>query len=299
MTRSRRSIRKEALRWRQARKAFFSRVRRLFVPAIPVNFGRTDFQRAEKLTRQYNPPARPPEATGQAREPRRIAIVKADDLRCTNFGSFVDLLDIMSSRKLPFTFGLICDEIPLLNKDQVSFLRSLDKRFVEIWHHGYDHKREIKWYRPFKSRWYEFQGTPEARQREHFHKGMDLARNILNMDFSTFGPPSERMDAATEKVLSEVEGISVIFNRSTCCSKLTLLVTHRIEEVVGKMGTYDQFLEKFALPDDPKTPLVIQIHPGFWDGEDFEVFARVVDHLAQDLGFTFMTAQGYFESDRA
>ncbi len=297
MGKSHRSLRKEALLWRQARMAFFSRIRRLFLPAFPVDFDHADFKRAEQLTRNYDRPSQPVGTTESGAGRPRIAIVKADDLRCSNFGSFIELLRIMSARKLPVTFGLICDEIPLLNRHQVSFLSSLDKKVIEIWHHGYDHKREIKWYRPFSSRWYEFQGTPEARQREHLHKGMDLARDLLSLPFSTFGPPSERMDTATENVLAELDAIKVIFNRTTCCSKLTLLVTHRIEEVVGKMGTYAQSLEKFALPEDPHAPIVIQIHPGYWDEEDFEVFAKVMDHLAGDLNYEFMTAQGYYEYD--
>jgi hypothetical protein len=218
-----------------------------------------------------------------------IAVIKADDLRACNFNAFIRLIRLLSPRRIPLSIGLICSEIKLLNQHQYSFLSSLNERFIEIWHHGYDHYRNINFLNPFQSNIWEFCNTPFDYQKNHIISGINEAKNILGINLVSFGAPHNKTDINTIRVLQEVPQIEVIFDKAECSGKTMLPSFERVEQFTGRVKPADIFIKSFNPSLKRSEPVVFLIHPEYWDDYDFTEFKKIIDYFYFQLKYSFIT----------
>jgi peptidoglycan/xylan/chitin deacetylase (PgdA/CDA1 family) len=184
-------------------------------------------------------------------------------------------------RNTPFSSGLICNS---LEGDHPAYFAELKRLAatgrVEFWHHGYDHAQWPEGDRTLR----EFSNTSRAHQQDHFDRATKLAKEKLDLTFTTFGAPFNATDATTAEVLAGAPEIRVWLYGDTALPAGKFIARRpgpaNIEAPVHKPN-YDAFVtgyESGRLAEQPY--LVLQGHPVSWDEAAFAEFVRIIDFLA-------------------
>jgi len=225
--------------------------------------------------------------------PPPFVVLKLDDMFATD-GRVPDrwqrIADFSAQRRLKLSIGLICNSLDADQPDYLAGLRRLiDTGLIELWHHGYDHRR---WDEAGVT-YCEFSKTDRAHQHDHLVRAQQLAKDKLGLTFQTFGAPFNAIDATTAGVLATLPDIRV-----------WLYVDPALAATAGKFAAvspgpvnleapvhkpnYDAFVAALATvaPTHPRY-LVLQGHPMSWDDTVFAEFVRIVDHLLA-LGCPFV-----------
>lgn len=217
-------------------------------------------------------------------QPPPKIVLKLDDLRPRKgqlHPRWQKIADFLRERKLKGSFGMICD---CLEQDPGPFAKVVQdwqaEGLIEIWFHGYDHGS----YEEAGKKLYEFQGAPPERQREHFARSSQLAREKLGLTLRTFGAPEGRTDAETRKLFNadpelrvwlsaggpgpELAPGKVALGRLWCACIENPLFTPNSTAII----------EGYAHNRD-RDYFVLQGHPASWDDKRFAEFVKLVDFL--------------------
>lgn len=230
---------------------------------------------------------------------KKYVILKMDDLRSNynrsynkNWGKFIKTIQNYNIKA-----GLGIVAVDLSNKASQKFKDSLtsfhNSKYFEIWHHGWDHKKNN--YPPENNNRGEFSGTSYEFQKDHFENSIKYAKSELGIVMKTFGAPYNQTDDVFSKIIKENQDIKVWLygNNKNSYNGLVLSRGSRnlLESSTGVVS-FDSFLRAF---ENSKTPyLVLQGHPGKWDDESFAQFDQVITYLkAQNV--IFVLPYEYYE----
>lgn len=223
-------------------------------------------------------------------KPRRVAIVKADDVR--GITPKWDRFFALSKKKgVKVSAGIICNSLQGNKKKYFNWLNKLGASgSVEFWNHGWDHKR---WTTGEKKKVSEFGGSGYTHQKKHFDDSQKLMKKVLGSAPVAFGTPYNAVDADTVKVMNEDTDMRLFF-----CYRAKGLE----EKILAPMilrgesdGTGKPNFEKFKAQYIEKKNLsfaAIQFHPNAFSDGHFAEYAKTLDFLIAE-GWTFMLPAEY------
>lgn len=85
------------------------------------------------------------------------------------------------------------------------YMEATDKKgkpLLEIWNHGYDHRKP------------EFKGMPYDYQKKHFNDATTQIESLLNITIETFGAPLMPLTVSPDKLSPKTPTIKLSFGRS-------------------------------------------------------------------------------------
>ena len=212
-----------------------------------------------------------------------LIVLKLDDMNVVN-GKVPErwqrLTRFVEERRLKTSIGIIGNSLEGEHPEYIAELKRLaGTGWIEIWHHGYDHRR---WDDGGKTIC-EFSGTTKELQLHHFERTRDLARQKLGVEFRTFGAPFNATDAATIAVLAAAPDIRVWLQgdpRQPAGKYIARMLNEvNIEQPVHKPNYHAFVIGYEARRENPPAYLVLQGHPNSWDDDAFGEFTRIVDYL--------------------
>lgn len=233
-----------------------------------------------------------PEA--QAQEgPAKIAIIKADDIKkvSANWDRFFAL---SKSKGVKVSAGIVCNSLQPARTDYAAWLRAhAESGCIEFWNHGWDHKR---WQGEGGKTFYEFQSSGYDHQKKHFSDSQRLMAELFGKAPVAFGPPYNKIDADTVKVMNEDEHVALYFGYKAV-SGLDRAAFARIRLRGEHDGTgrpnFQAFVTAYGEPKNKGVTFsAIQFHPGKFEEEHFEAYAKILDFLI-DEGWRFMLPAEY------
>ncbi|GAB4334181.1 MAG: hypothetical protein Kow0037_12700 [Calditrichia bacterium] len=207
-------------------------------------------------------------------------VIKADDLRSTNFAEFLNLLDYLSGYRIPFSMGLIAKEIRYFNQYQIEFLQKLYPEFVEIWVHGYNHRRG--------KGWREFRNTSLDYQVKNLEKAMALFQKI-RISPIVFGAPFNAVDEQTVTALERFREIKGIFYGPIVPGKYCFPRNVEIENPPEHVVSPKDFLKSLDGYLNSKDPLIFQVHPAAWQRGDWKNFKVIIESMVSSGNYSFLT----------
>jgi peptidoglycan/xylan/chitin deacetylase (PgdA/CDA1 family) len=217
-------------------------------------------------------------------------VLKLDDIWKTKSGGLPPkwqrMYDYAEANQLPFTMGVICNNIVNATPEFYDTLKAWQASgLIEFWNHGFDHKRwEVD-----GETVYEFSGSGYEHQLKHFQDAQDIGRDLLGIEFTTFGAPFNQVDADTERMLESFPEITA-WLYGPWWSKVgpTVIKANWNVKMEVKTGVIDFEAFKTAYSTHTIGPiLALQGHPMSWDDNDFLAFTQVVDFLRSE-GATFV-----------
>jgi len=210
-------------------------------------------------------------------------VLKLDDLKPSHgkvHARWLKVVDFLAQRQLKGSFGIIANGLEEDAPEFCATVRKLhDSGAIEFWFHGYDH---ASWKEGDKQL-YEFGGTPQARQQEHFAKSQALAKAKLGFAFTTFGAPNNVADAATVAVFNADPDMHVwLFGKpaNDAPGKTFLRRVYCVNiETPTFVANYPAVVEGYT-HNRGLAYFVMQGHPTHWDDHRWEQFTRIVSFLA-------------------
>lgn len=230
--------------------------------------------------------------------PRRIAIVKADDLTGPD-PKWDRCFRIANEKGIKVSAGIIADSLEKQGAGYAEWLKKWDATGkVEFWNHGWDHKKWDEGGKP-KS---EFGGSGYDHQIEHLKKTQEAFKAAMGKDFTAFGSPYNAMDKDTAKALNKIPGLKLVFcNPGSPATKamegkILLPMTLRGEHDGTGKPNFEKFKAEYAEKDNPKLRFAaIQFHPPYFSEGGFKDYAAILDFLKSE-GWTFMLPSEYAAS---
>jgi len=223
-------------------------------------------------------------------QPRRVAIVKADDVRGIT-PKWDRFFTLSKGKGVKVSAGIICNSLQGNKKKYFDWLNKLGASgSVEFWNHGWDHKR---WTTGEKKKISEFGGSGYEHQKKHFNDSQKLMKKILGVAPVAFGTPFNAVDADTVKVMNEDTDMRMFFcyRAKGLANKVIAPMSLRGESD----GTGKPNFEKFKAQYIKKQNLsftAIQFHPNGFSNAHFAEYAKILDFLIAE-GWTFMLPAEY------
>lgn len=244
----------------------------------------------------------PATATAAAAAPRRIAIIKADDMWARD-PQWEPFLQESAKRGVKVSIGVLCNSLEGDSAEKQAYyawLRELEASGqVELWHHGWDHKR---WEENGKTL-SEYSGTGYAHQLDHTARAQQAAKDKLGITFNALGTPFNAMDADSVRVFNEMPELEMVFIYADnpfapgLSDKLLLPMNIGGEHD----GTGKPNAEKFRADYNARTtPLhfaAIQVHPPHFKEGSLEQYTEILDFLLAD-GWEFLLPREYQQTLR-
>ncbi|WP_309380872.1 hypothetical protein [Cerasicoccus frondis] len=108
------------------------------------------------------------------------------------------------------------------------------------------------------------------------------------MTFSTFGAPFNAVDDDTRIALGQFPELNVwLYGSGKSVQGAKSLKRDYKVNLEPKVGHVDfEVFKKSYESNPPKSPLVLQGHPGMWDESEFAEFIKIVSYL-REQGATF------------
>lgn len=214
---------------------------------------------------------------------RPAVILKADDIG-RPVQAFTRYFEMLDARGLRGSAGLIADRLTDASEPATDWLKALPQHQFELWLDGLDHK--------FADGSAEFLRSGLDHQLDHLRRGLELAREVLDLELTAFGAPGNAWDDDTAAALAQVPQLQTIFHGPQVPGRLLLIRGPSAETTPGKMSSPAVFAEQYAKIADPSKPLSLQLHPTGWDEADFTAFSKMLDLLVSKGRF-FTTPTGY------
>jgi hypothetical protein len=206
---------------------------------------------------------------------RTPLVIKADD-----FGgplnepavAFVEELDRVTAVA---GLGMITREVEKLTEARLVYTPIRNQGF-ELWFHGHTHEVEKL---PA-----EFDGTGLASQVDTLARGLRIGRELLDVQFRSFGAPGNRFDGDTATALAEFPEVVVwLFGAADA----PVFVLPRLVDLELEPGIVRDPREVPTMIDEALAPglppaVTLQVHPSWFTKENSQRFADVVRILADD-----------------
>jgi len=232
-----------------------------------------------------------------AAPPKRIAIVKADDVRSVS-GKWDKFIGLAKERDVKVSLGVITNSLEKKDEAYAAWLKKwADSGQVEFWNHGWDHK---SWTDAAGKKMSEFGGSGYEHQKEHLTKSQAAITPVLGKPFPAFGSPFNAMDPDTVKALNEIPEITLVFSYpgmkilTPLKGKVLLPMNLRGEVDTGKPD-FAKFKEAYTAKNTPDlTFAAIQFHPMGFSEEGFKHFTDIIDFLKAE-GWTFVLPSEYLK----
>ncbi len=222
-------------------------------------------------------------------KPRRIAIIKADDVRGIT-PKWDRFFNLSKEKGVKVSAGIICNS---LQKDKKGYFNWLNKLkasgSVEFWNHGWDHKR----WTTGEKKVSEFGGSGYAHQKKHFDDSQKLMKKVLGVATVAFGTPYNAVDADTVKVMNQDANMRLFF--SYRAQKLKGAVIAPMSLRGESDGTGKPNFQKFKAQYIQKKNIsftAIQFHPNAFSEKHFSEYSKILDFLIAE-GWTFMLPAEY------
>lgn len=234
-----------------------------------------------------------------AAQPKRIAIIKADDVTSVN-PKWERFFKLAVEHGVPVSAGVICASFEKQDAKYDEWLKKWEATGkVEFWNHGWDHKR---WEEEGKNK-SEFGGSGYEHQKQHLEKAQAAAKEALGRPFVAFGSGFNAMDSDTAKALNEIPELRMVFcypgakPTKEMKDKILLPMTLRGESDGTGKPNFAKFKEDYEKKKaDPNLTLAaVQFHPAAFREEAFKDFISIVDFLRTE-GWTFMLPTEYAKS---
>lgn len=209
---------------------------------------------------------------------KQLIILKADDL-IFNEGYIIPLgfqkfIDYIENKKINASIGIIGNSLETDNDKYYTILREIaDDGSIEFWNHGFNHK--LNGTNSNGETYHEFWNTPYDYQNEHLEKTQALSREKLGITLRAFGAPGNNHDEVTLDVINENDEIKVWFYGNPETNKLVLERHYNIEFPTA-YPDYEKFVNNYPADEEY---LALQIHPKFWDDEQFNQFELIIEFL--------------------
>lgn len=221
--------------------------------------------------------------TGFARE-APVIVLKLDDLSFAPYarGGFERVFRVLKKYNLNASFGVFtqsCADEARPADYSTQLRRWVEGGRVELWHHGWDHRRG------------EFKGSRVKAQRRDLLDGLAAVKSATGVDVVTFGAPFAETDDDTIEALNSVPQIRVWFGPPHAQQRAKALVLHERAALETKVGvvSYELFVESFEKHRDARY-LVVMGHPPYWDDASHRAFQQVVLYCVA-RGCRFATAR--------
>lgn len=198
-------------------------------------------------------------------------ILKLDDFTARNGSSkFTPVMDYLKEKKIKAGLGAIgngFDNTSLgLLSPYLNATNDNSEKLFEIWHHGWDHIEP------------EFQGTTYAYQKAHFEQTDQAILKYLGIQMQTFGPPFNKSDVTTYKVVSENPNYKVfLFTNAAIPGVVSLQNRVDMENGVGNPD-FNFFVDRYN--SNSSVPfMILQGHPAMWNSAKLDQFNQIIDFL--------------------
>tara|TARA_R100000027_G_scaffold18279_2_gene13127 strand:+ start:3328 stop:4101 length:774 start_codon:yes stop_codon:yes gene_type:complete len=225
---------------------------------------------------------------GLAESSNLQVIFKLDDVRRAGDDvpdNWRRVYEFAQAQQVPVSMGVICNSLEGDSSTYSDTLKSWhDSGLVELWNHGYAHRR---WEEQGK-KGSEFSGTDLQTQEDTLLKSQELGKDEIGVVFTTFGAPYNWIDQNTVTAMENVPDLKVwLYGPSEPVEGVVVLKRNRHVKLEPKVGMvrFEQFRKAFV-SSAISSPLVLQGHPGQWDDLDFADFEEIVAYL-QEQGVAF------------
>lgn len=229
-------------------------------------------------------------AAAASAEARKIAIIKADDVRSptTKWDRFVT---VSQARGVKVSLGIICDSLADASPAYLAWLRAhAASGQVEFWNHGWDHKR---WTDDQGNELREFKGSGRAHQNKHYHDAKAAFTAALGSPPAAFGAPYNAVDEDTLAILNADADLKLYFGYNA--RGITRAVVAPMALRGEHDGTGKPNFEKFLAEYKTKPALnfvALQFHPQNFAEEHFVAYTRILDFLLSE-GWSFLLPGEY------
>lgn len=231
-----------------------------------------------------------------AAQPKRIAIVKADDVTTVN-GKWDRFFKLAHEHGVPVSAGIIAVSFEKQDAKYDEWLKKWEATGkVEFWNHGWDHRQ---WEEEGKKK-SEFGNSGYEHQKANLAKAQNAAKEALGKPFAAFGSGFNAMDADTAKALNEFPELNLIFcypgakPTKDLKGKILLPMSLRGENDGTAKPNFEKFKAEYEKKktDPTLTLAALQFHPGGFSEQGFTDFAAIIDFLKAE-GWTFMLPGEY------
>ena len=237
------------------------------------------------------------EPVAKAEKASRIAIIKLDDLRDTNYDKFLLLKNWAEENRVKMGFGIVCNSLEKENDAYYKAVKAMDdSEYVEIWCHGYTHAEEVNG-GVYSS---EF-NAPLAEQIETLQKCADILYEKCGVTVRSLGAPHNRVNDDTARAMEAVPQYKTVIescNDGVVISGSTFKhLSNRllVEKGTGIILPYEDIMSRYKMLSD-KEYFIIPGHAPYWDGDnrkDFETVAMFIEFLKGEK-VRFMTPTEYY-----
>ncbi|MCX6583214.1 MAG: DUF2334 domain-containing protein [Candidatus Aminicenantes bacterium] len=214
----------------------------------------------------------------------QIVILKADDFVFS--APWVRFITYIEDKGIKASLGVVGEKLE--DESFCEWIKKLSmKDNYEFWNHGVTHSciRNVN----------EFKGMPYEDQFIYLAETQGLLKEKCGITCHTFGAPCNQVDENTSRALEEVDDIDVWYFGNRNSSKLFLQRKGEIEYPT-LVPNYNYFLEKYNEYRLAEYECItLQIHPGFWNDENWQNFLMIMDFLSQKK-VVFMNPYEYFQS---
>lgn len=208
-------------------------------------------------------------------------IMKYDDLSQESLSEFSKVANFSVNNNMPVSMGIIGSSLTTENDEYIETVKRWSCSGIEIWNHGYYHTDE------------EFSTAPLASQLQSIRKTQLLATDKLGLNLTTFGSPHNNSTETTVTAIklsgSGIQRLLFAVDGEKKCNLKSLVVRCNMEIKTGSID-FDFFLSQYRLLKDYPY-MVVQGHPGFWSGADFNLNERIMLYLrSEGHSFTIPSA---------
>ncbi|MCX6584333.1 MAG: hypothetical protein NT166_29515 [Candidatus Aminicenantes bacterium] len=159
---------------------------------------------------------------------------------------------------------------------------------LEIWNHGWTHSC-------VRDGMGEFLGKNYEVQLLRLRQSQQLIRDKLGIRCRIFGAPCNGIDENTSRAMADIDEFDIWLYGKSNTNKFCLKRTIDIEYPTMRPN-YEKFTAAYNKLDlEHCYYLLLQLHPPWWDDNDWSEFEKILDFLyRQDV--VFMTITGYYQS---
>lgn len=217
---------------------------------------------------------------------RTPIVIKADDYGGpidSNSCRFIEMVDRFGGFVSLGIITSLLAEREIVNQTY----RDLHRQGFEAWLHGHSHD----WSPPA-----EFSGASLKRQEESFERGIELGREMLHVDFHTFGAPGNGIDGSTSQALRRFPQIAVwLFGDAgaPALSGSDAMVLPRIIDVEEKVGvveppaSFSRALRNTLARKKRPNAMTLQVHPTGFGEADLDRLEAMLADIQQQRSFRY------------
>jgi hypothetical protein len=212
---------------------------------------------------------------------RPALVLKADDFGPAFESIPIRFVEAVDAARGVASLGIITGRLTH-DSQQLEAYRTLHAAGFELWFHGHRHR--------YRGPHAEFMGELTQVQRAVFDHGLAVGRDVLGLEFHSFGAPGNGVDENTAAALRQEPRIKVWLLGIPGLGVYVLggAVSGEESEGVARdpLEIY-QDLEKRRLGESPPDAVPVQVHPRDWSEESLDRFVELVGLVAAGGAWRF------------